>query len=732
MQYIQLQGQVAAELDLPISGAFNLFVDTSDNTIKLKDENGNLTGGALLEDLTYSELYNLWDEGTLTAGQYYKITDYQTCYDQPNWDTNGNSITTGNYKLGPIEPLVVFATSTQTLAPNAYSLDYPKDTIKYDISFNQTEVTNGLAKGRIYERIDEVGNRTDYDWRNVQFKRYVQYYSQNTFNGKVTISTTETTGSVTGVDTNFESDFSVGDVLGIFNPNNNAIGGFDFYEVIEISGSNYMGVTGSYYYDISDTYYSRADSISGGSPFQTNTVSVGKEEIEYYTFHLEGNPTTNGWTNNYLGDNIDFNTFKLSNNVFRDGQYIDNYFGSNVVGNTFDDDFTDNQCGAYFQYNTITNDFDSNRIGDNFHHNFIRCDFQENIIGSDFYYNMLTDDDGVDFNQNLINGNYFSHNWFIGYNNFTNNTITDYFENNILYRAFENNIISGQIYNNLFISNTQYNQFKQRFSGNKIYNGNTFTNNILTDFYDNIILDDFRRNQLNGSAYENTFSGSFFDNTVGDYFYNNTFAGIAAYNQIGTGFNNNTISFDFGVGYGNSRANKIGNNVANNNIGEYFYSNTISDNFTNNNIGQYFQQNTVLANGINNIDFTQSYRNIVNFTLTNPNIGEVADGTFTNIPTTTNGNGTGATFDVTISNGVATATLNQSGILYNIGDMVYMEGSIFNSNIGLDISVDLVNTTPVVYQYFDTTIVRNIDGDLKATYLTSGGIGWTDITEQVD
>ena len=222
MQYIQLQGQVASTLESPTNGAFNLFVDTSDNTIKVKDTNGNLTGvsgsgGASIVEVTFSELNDLWDGSNLTAGQYYKITDYQTCYDQPNFDATGTAITTGNYKSGSVEPLVVFATSDGTLSPYAYSLAYPKDTIKYDISVTQTEVTNGLAKGRIYERIDEVGNRTDYDWRNVQFKRYVQYYAQNTYEGKVTIETTDTTGSVIGVGTQFDNYFSVGDVIGVFN-----------------------------------------------------------------------------------------------------------------------------------------------------------------------------------------------------------------------------------------------------------------------------------------------------------------------------------------------------------------------------------------------------------------------------------------------------------------------------------------------------------------------------------
>ena len=57
MQYIQLQGQVAETLDLPLEGSYNLFIDTSDNTIKAKDFEGNLTGGGnSLTELTKAQL----------------------------------------------------------------------------------------------------------------------------------------------------------------------------------------------------------------------------------------------------------------------------------------------------------------------------------------------------------------------------------------------------------------------------------------------------------------------------------------------------------------------------------------------------------------------------------------------------------------------------------------------------------------------------------------------------
>ena len=76
MQYIQLQGQVAADLELPLEGSYNLFIDTSDNSIKAKDFEGNLSGGGglSLTEVTRYEVEQLILSASLTPGAFYKIT----------------------------------------------------------------------------------------------------------------------------------------------------------------------------------------------------------------------------------------------------------------------------------------------------------------------------------------------------------------------------------------------------------------------------------------------------------------------------------------------------------------------------------------------------------------------------------------------------------------------------------------------------------------------------------
>jgi hypothetical protein len=122
MQYIQLQGQVGSTLDTPLEGGFNLFIDTNDGSIKSKDSLGNIssTGGGGVVETTYNQLTASLDGGSLTPGTYYKISDFRTCYDQPNYDAFGAPITTGNYKTGSVSPIIVFALDSASLTSDAF------------------------------------------------------------------------------------------------------------------------------------------------------------------------------------------------------------------------------------------------------------------------------------------------------------------------------------------------------------------------------------------------------------------------------------------------------------------------------------------------------------------------------------------------------------------------------------------------------------------------------------
>jgi hypothetical protein len=122
--------------------------------------------------ITYADFYTAITGGNLVVGKTYIIVDFQTVYDQMDFDAGGSLKPTLTTKTGSVEQIWVYALSSNQIAKKAYSATYPKDQIQYDWTYNATFVNGSPAKGRISERIDENNNRTDYDHREIKFIRY--------------------------------------------------------------------------------------------------------------------------------------------------------------------------------------------------------------------------------------------------------------------------------------------------------------------------------------------------------------------------------------------------------------------------------------------------------------------------------------------------------------------------------------------------------------------------------
>lgn len=734
MQYIQLQGQVAADLDSPINGAFNLFIDTADGTIKAKDSEGNLTsaGGGLVET-TYSEISASFVGGTLTPGTYYKITDFKTCYDQPNYDAYGNAITVGNYKTGSVSPIIVFALDSGSLASDAYQPEYPKDNIKYDITFNQTEITTGSAYGRIVYRKDDRGNQFDYDFREVYFKRYDAYLSDNMYDGTITLTMTGSAGFITGSGTNFDN-FESGSVVGVLDANNTPL--ITYYSILEVLGDHGMVVTGSIINEVSNRRLVNAY-IATGMSYKQNNILTNTNEYEYLTFD-EVNSFNTVCTNPNEYTVWDGYDFLLSNNVFKDGSYENNSFGIDFRNNTFDDDCDSNVITDNFTGNIITNDFDNNIISGIFENNVIDCDFDYNRITGDFNNNVLGDYESDDFFNNIINGD-FSNNFYVGDGDFQNNTLNNGFNGNIILRGFRRNNFH-YAYNNLFIYSCDDNKVGQNFYDNTFYQY-VSKNTISTNFYNNIFHSDFngntigfdfydntlgelggesyfQHNQIGNNFHENTTAGDLQHNVIGNNFYDNLIGPNFCYNQIRNDFDNNTIGDDFGFGGGVHRGNIIGNNFNHNNIGEYFYDNNIGDNFEYNTIGDYFQFNRV-ETPINNIDFTEYYGILTSVTF--PNDVSGSDGTYSNVTGITSGIGVNAEFEIIVtSNLVSTVNVTTGGKLYQENDTITIASASFGGTADLVLTEDGLSLTPEVYKYYNKTIQRAGDETNVLTVILPG------------
>jgi hypothetical protein len=581
-------------------------------------------GSVEFVEQTYNSLLSKVNAGTLVPGTYYVITDYQTCYNQPDYDQFKNPIAVSNasYVTTSVDPIIVFATSTSTLAPDAYQPSYPNDKIKYDIFYSTTE-SGDPAFGRITERIDEFGNRADYDHRTIQFKRYMLYTYSKVLPLPGTVEL-QSDGTVLGTLTTFTSLLPK-QIIAIKGSTET------FYEIDTITDDFTMTVTGEAITATGAGFqFFNANSHSDDS-YYPNNVNGQVSFTLYYTFQASVTFGGDGCINTYIGDHAKYvinegiGDFLLANNVLKDGAYRNNTIGDSSYNNTFNDDCTANQIGYGFRNNITDDDFDENVIGTFFENNIITANFYDNHIGNDFNDNFILCDS---FYRNQI-GNDFRDNWLDGDFGFD-------FQNNQIGNQFNNNEIYKDFYKNVILNGYNQNQIWDQFIGNKIGNGFN-ANQIFNNFYDNHILDyftsniigdatfavlySFNSNIINNSFQNNTILGNFFKNNIGNNFsannigfeFRNNLIGSDfssndlgdnfGYNVIGNTFQNNVIGNDFGYGGSATRGNKIGNTFVGNNIGENFYDNVISDLFINNIIVDNFKFNHI-SYSLFGFDFT--------------------------------------------------------------------------------------------------------------------------------
>jgi len=117
--------------------------------------------------MTHAALRALKTAGFLVQGSLYQITDFATSH-----KINGSTPTAIN--TGPIEQIILTASSVNTFFPNVVSTTWPLDEIKYDIDNILCEDGTTARKGWIYYRRDTVLNNTveGWDFRVVRWRRY--------------------------------------------------------------------------------------------------------------------------------------------------------------------------------------------------------------------------------------------------------------------------------------------------------------------------------------------------------------------------------------------------------------------------------------------------------------------------------------------------------------------------------------------------------------------------------
>lgn len=526
----------------------------------------------------YRDIVSDISNSELIPGATYVITDYQTVH----FFLDGDSTILSDVNIGPIEPIVVTATSENTISSIAYSLVHPQDILHYDWnpdnwlgnkSFSDIDATYDIEtssivdgfKGVITYREDTIKkNITGFDFKNVKNRRWA-----------IDITTMTWSSAITYAKGAYVSD------------------GVNKVYKSKKEGNNNHVVTDAEWWQMAidctqDVYWSWSESDFFGMDINAS------DYVDRYTFDADKD-RENKFANNFIGPKHSF---------FDDPEFvalIPNivYY---IINNGYDNQCTDNHIngGSYFGNSTfIGNSFQSNKIGNNLNFNIIVDNFNDNLIGDNLVYNMIWGD----FNANII-GNDFGYNT-VG-NGFNNNTIGNIFGSNVIDELFQSNMIGNSFKLNIIANTFSLNTIGNTFQSNTI--GDSFSSNTIGNNFDsNIIGNYFQINKIGNYFGNNTIGNNFDSNIIGNVSSSNAIGNNSQSNTIGNNFVYNTIGNYFG-------GNIIGNIFNFNTIGETFNSNIIGAFFFYNTIGHYFQSNTIGNNfGINPI----SYNNIGDYFMYN-------------------------------------------------------------------------------------------------------------------
>lgn len=294
--------------------------------------------------INYADFYTLITNNQLIVGNTYIIMDFQTVYDQMDFDNSGSLKGTLTTKTGGIEEIWVLALAPDRIADKAYSKTYPNDKIQYDWTYNATLVNGSPAKGRITERIDEWNNRTDYDHREIKFIRYDDGAGNFTVindNGNASQEFL-TFGNTYGTNT--------GEII-----KNNYIG--DYYTYNSFYGQEYSNnVIHATSFCVGNIFGIVCFNNTWGDYNSSNTFGDDNYSNTFGDYNYSNTFGNYNYSNTFGNDNHS-NTFGNSNNsnTFGDGNYS-NTFGDNNYSNTFDTTQTmlNKVFGSYIQNKDFT------------------------------------------------------------------------------------------------------------------------------------------------------------------------------------------------------------------------------------------------------------------------------------------------------------------------------------------------------------------------------------------
>lgn len=465
-----------------------------------------------MTETTHAELLALKRGRQLKAGTWYRITDYETTVAN---DSEARS-------AGHAFDVIVLATGASELSEEARASRSERDggyfvgakleawKVWYCLENDQTRfqwVDPQKGKGVIYRLIDEWGNDCPYDFKNVQFKRFLtagefvdnvvddadwpntHYILSESMEGLGEMQIEDLMDFVwlytftysydrefTDMqDASLLNTVNSGEVGAYFNKacNCNRMQPYFTSDVIDHSANIIRALNNIVLTSYDET---NAESVKlYGNVWEVGCFNMtfhehcysnkfGTDCRNFIGFKFYGNTLKNYCHDNTFGNSCD-------NNIFGSGCY-DNIFGNDCDGNTFGNYCYSNTFGNYCRYNTFGNYCNRNTFGNDCYYNTFGNGCGGNTFGNGCEENTF--------------GNYCQYNTFgndCRYNTFGNDCWYNTFGNYVYYCKAENNVLyvsvpggtnaSNAVKNGHILSGTQgkssSNMLQISFGTNKNY-----------------------------------------------------------------------------------------------------------------------------------------------------------------------------------------------------------------------------------------------------------------------
>jgi hypothetical protein len=430
--------------------------DYKPTAIQFSDLQAQLGGGSgsiEFTDIVYSDLYNAIETASLTAGQWYRITDYRSVNFLNGWAIANQNPTPTDPNFNPqeiyegdIEVILVQAISDNQLSPTAHSETFSGDILEYQAYTNKIGVDLDIYNGQALPDSSVVsGFDLQWDGTNVYFEMpagypalfghyfylYAEfdggsYYQDGAFE-PLTPGIVECQHPYTSDDPDYgypkamsririenggmkvvlldldETDFNNYDVDSLYVDTVQTLG--DAYGWVTRRNDTEREVNVPF--DFRGRKYRR---------FEVNLSAINAALGTGY-YGQGDNFYGQGTTGNYKDlpvFGLDFNNIQWQgaggpNMYWYNGFNDNNVFGNYSINLNIKDSFLRNTVGSYFQQNTVGDSFFGNTVGDS---------FSFNTVGDSFSFNRVSNS----FNNNTVGDSFFG------------NTVGDSFQLNIIKR----------------------------------------------------------------------------------------------------------------------------------------------------------------------------------------------------------------------------------------------------------------------------------------------------------